>query len=147
MGSPVASPLTYTEAGKPYLTRRGTLFDNDHIKDYPQWHTVSLRFSKRAVPSILREADAVPEAVFCPPASLADIVLDTGMVRSKSALRRLCNANGITFFWWDSPQSIDWYRPLPRRWSIYQVKSGQRCLEIISEVATHDRGQEKGLWK
>ena len=119
------------------------LFDNQHIKEYPQAKCVGLRFDYPYDQSLYPFVGFNgPDALFDAPKSLADLCLETGMVKSRAELRRLLKSKGIAATRRFGEPWEDFLTPIPRESGEYEVRKGQRILQVVVEVPYDDPDSE-----
>jgi len=123
------------------------LFNNAHCHDYPQWHLVSVVADgydeflwQRPAGFELLCLDCAPELTIRYPASMADVILLSGMVESKAELKRLERQRAVKLMEWNQKVGISIWDTLPNTESEYSVRIGQRFLELAVGVPVEALG-------
>lgn len=113
------------------------VFDNRHIAEYPQGKLVAVR----PLPDFVYDGlfyrfaliDGPPATAYEGPFTLAQIIIQTCMVRSRTQLQRLVKNGGIKAWQWNASYT-DFEKALPCYEAEFEVRKGQRVLEIIVEA-------------
>ena len=117
------------------------LFDNYHCKQYPQWKLLAVYPYPEYyyddflfTYTILSDIDDQIYGQY----SLADIAISTGLVTSSNELKRLIKNDSIRALQWFGKVNVDkWHAPIPWEESEYEIRKGQRYLEIVIGVVEY----------
>ena len=125
------------------MPKTAVLFNNSHVHEYAQGKLVGLAPKKVYWWQWWRKYDGLnyqhtlleggPDQRYYGSRSLADLVIETGMVMSRAKLKTLKKDGGITAQRWHKTVE-DWNGPIPWEEAEYLVRKGQRILEVVVEV-------------